>query len=60
MGQAHAHGLQPISGAGMRADDRGREFYNVAGATTVGAADVRTAGEQDLKSGGEVGMARYA
>jgi hypothetical protein len=56
VGQTHS--LQPIPGAGIHGDGRGREFYNVAGGTTVGAADVRTV--QDLKGGSEVGMARYA
>lgn len=52
------HGLQPLVGAGIQTDGRGREFYNVAGGMTVGQAGVRT--EQDWKGGGEVGMARYA
>lgn len=52
--QTQAHALQPGSGPGIQADSRGREFYNVAG----GMTSVRT--EQNMKGGGEVGMARYA
>lgn len=58
MNQTQGHGLQPVSGVGMQGDGRGREYYNVADATTVGGTSFRT--EQDLKGGGEVGMARYA
>lgn len=57
LNQTQGHGLQPVSGVGMQGDGRGREYYNVADATTVGRTS-RT--EQDLKGGGEVGMARYA
>ncbi|EEA23391.1 hypothetical protein TMatcc_002252 [Talaromyces marneffei ATCC 18224] len=56
--QEDGHQPQAVSGARVQGDGRGREFYNVAGEPAVGAADVRT--EQDLKGGGEVGMARYA
>lgn len=60
MVQGQGHGLQPVYGAGMQGDGRGREFYNVAGGMTVGGPGVGNAGHQDLKGGGEVGMARYA
>lgn len=59
-GQGQGYGLQPVYGVGMQGDGRGREFYNVAGATMVGGPGVGTVGEPDLKGGGEVGMARYA
>ncbi|PCG99383.1 Hypothetical protein PENO1_053370 [Penicillium occitanis (nom. inval.)] len=58
MGQGH--GLQPVYGLGMQGDARGREFYNVAGGTAVGGPGVGNAAQQDVKGGGEVGMARYA
>lgn len=58
--QGQGYGLQPVYGAGMQGGGRGREFYNVAGGPVAGGPGVGNVAQQDVKGGGEVGMARYA